>query len=122
MLRGFGVIASRTVLAISLLLVWNVTTRDPRAATSPNQHDASRRQCRRAELDSFEPRAETTGAAWARAGVSHCCAWGSETQAALCGWVGSKLLRSIRQANRGPKRVFDVDRVDLMFARARETQ
>jgi hypothetical protein len=49
------------------------------------------------------------------------CAWGSETQAALCGWVGSKLAHSIRQANRGTKRVFDVDPVDLIIARARET-
>jgi hypothetical protein len=36
MLRGFGVIASRTVLAIFLLLVWNVTTRDPPRGDTSN--------------------------------------------------------------------------------------
>jgi hypothetical protein len=48
--------------------------------------------------------------------------WASETQSALCGWVGSKLARSIPPAQDRIEtdwRVVDVDPVDLIFARAR---
>jgi len=50
-------------------------------------------------------------------------AWGSETQSALCGWVGSQLAHSIPQAQDRTEtdwRVVDVDPVDLIFARARQ--
>jgi hypothetical protein len=50
--------------------------------------------------------------------------WGSETQPTFCGWVGSKLAHSIRQSESGEDRnglaSFDLDSVDLIFARARK--
>ena len=54
-----------------------------------------------------------------------CCVtpWGSVTQSALCGWVGSKLAQSIPRAQDRIEtdwRVVDVDPVDLISARAHE--
>ena len=45
-----------------------------------------------------------TGAGFLRLGNRIPDPWGSETQSALCGWVGSQLAHSIPKRRTGPKR------------------